>query len=252
MYKIIANWKMYLTIEESRNLAANLANWWPTDADNPNQLIICPSVLALQDVLQQLNGFNIQVGVQELSLSPQLGAFTGQIPAQQIQEIGAEYVIIGHSEMRNFFHVTDEMVAQQLHTALAYNLIPIVCIGETKEQRYQGKTDQIIVEQLQAIFSGMTSPAPELSIAYEPRWAIGTGEPVDPAEAARVHELIRHTLKEFYPDDNSSVDILYGGSVRAENINEFLKHDSIQGALIGSASAKPESLKALIDILPTS
>lgn len=251
MYKIIANWKMYLTIEQSRNLAGYLAKWWKKADCAHAELIICPSVLAIHDVKQQLGQSGIRLGGQDVSMSHQLGAFTGQIPAQHLKELDLTHTIIGHSEMRRFYGVTDDMVAQQMQVALEENLIPIVCIGETKEERESGRTDQVITEQLHRIFSHNVSADAQIFIAYEPRWAIGTGKPVAPEEAERVHNLINHTLAEFFPKDSGMIEILYGGSVNAENIHDFLKQDHVHGALIGSASAKLDSLKAIIDTLKT-
>jgi triosephosphate isomerase (TIM) len=246
MYKIIANWKMYLDIQESRNLAAQVASWWDKTAQSGGEFIICPSTLALHDVRQQLDGTPISLGAQDLSLSPVMGAFTGQIPGQHLHELDIKYAIVGHSEMRKFYGVTDEMVSNQVAVALAHNITPIICIGETKEERDEGRTDQVVLTQIKDIMGSLKVHDHEICIAYEPRWAIGTGRAVESAEAQRVHQQILRIIKEHTHQDVSRIHILYGGSVDASNIADFLTEPSIDGVLIGSASANTEKLSALI------
>jgi triosephosphate isomerase len=140
------------------------------------------------------------------------------------------------------------MVAQQLQVCLQNDIDPIICIGETKEERDNGKTDHLLVSQLHTILGNAEGELKSIQIAYEPRWAIGTGNPVNPEEAERVHQLIKHTLKEYIPAD-TDIPILYGGSVNAENILSFLEQGSVDGALIGSASANESSLREIIETL---
>jgi len=249
MYKIIANWKMYLTIAESRNLSAHLAKWWKKDDCSHAELVLLPSTLAVHDVQQQLANSGIQLGIQEIAMSHQQGAFTGQNAAQQVKELGLTYCLVGHSEMRQFYALADKQVHQQVQVALSEKLIPIICIGETQEERDHGRTDQVITSQLHTIFSEIDLQDRQVLIAYEPRWAIGSGKPVDPQEAERVHNLIRHTMKEFVQSEKGMIQILYGGSVNAENIKDFLDQPNVDGALIGSASAKLDSLKELVETL---
>lgn len=242
---------MYLSIKESRELAAEVVKWWEEINCKDAELIIAPSSLALSDVEHQLRTSSIKLGVQDLSLSNEYGAFTGQISAHQAAESGATHAIIGHSEMRQFFHVTDSMVRKQLNAALTAGLVPIVCVGETREERDEGRTDQIVNSQIETIFSGLENFPEDVYIAYEPRWAIGTGIPVDPAEAERVHDLIGHIMKEFHDKPEDIVHVLYGGSVNAENIKDFISQPSVEGALIGSASAKMKSLQEIIKVVQT-
>ena len=246
MYKIVANWKMYLTVRESRDLAAKLASWWEKQPCEQAQLVLFPSNLALADVRGQVMHTTIKLGSQELSLSPKLGAFTGQAAAQQVKEIGATHVLLGHSEQRQFWHISDAMVRQQMETAIGQKLHAILCVGETAEERAARRTDSVIVSQLHGALEGLQIPDGSLTIAYEPRWAIGTGKPVDPGEAGRVHQLISHTLREF---TEAEVPVLYGGSVDAENALSFLQQPEVHGLLIGSASTKPDSLHALIQLI---
>lgn len=249
MFKVVANWKMYLTIEESKLLAARLVKMWEKQECNNVELVICPSDLALSDVSAQVEGSPIKLGIQDLSLSPALGAFTGQTAPQQLKETLARHVILGHSERRKFYGVTDAMVEQQLHVALEHKLIPIVCVGETQAERDNKRTDQIITSQLHSIFEHTELPDYPFYIAYEPRWAIGTGIPVDPKEAERVHDLIRHTMIEFHKDANKLLHVLYGGSVDSSNILGFLDQPSVDGALIGGASSKLEKLREIVKVL---
>lgn len=247
MYKIIANWKMYLTIRQSRELAAQMAQWWKASPCQNVECVVCPSDVALRDVVDQLHGSGIRLGAQSLSLSAKLGAFTGQSSGQQLREAGCEYVLLGHSEQRQFFHVSNDMVRQQLQAAAANRLHPVVCIGETAAERKAHRTDSVVVTQLEAILTGLAWPATGLSVAYEPVWAIGTGNHVDPAEANRVHQLIKHTLQEFFGEKRAQdTAVLYGGSVNRSNFGAFLQEKTVSGLLIGSASTKPQELQDII------
>lgn len=247
MYKIIANWKMYLDIQSSRNLAAQVATWWDYTAQTGGELVICPSVLALHDVRQQVDGTKIKLGIQGLSMSPVLGAFTGQIPGEHFSELGIPYAIIGHSEMRSLQGVTDQDVSNQVAVALKHDITPIICIGETLEERNQGQTEQVVTTQIKTILSSLEIHDHEICIAYEPRWAIGTGKAVDPVDAEHVHKQIFWAIKEYTKQDISRVHILYGGSVNADNLASFLQEPSVDGVLIGSASADPDKFKSVIE-----
>lgn len=247
MYKIIANWKMYLSIRDSRELAAKLVKWWKETPCVNVDVVLCPSDIAMRDVADQVLTSGIKLGGQSLSLSAGLGAFTGQSAAQQLQEAGAEYVILGHSEQRRFLGVTDRMVRQQVQVAMQHRLHPIVCVGETEEERKSGRADAVVVSQLHAIFEQLSWPTTGLSVAYEPVWAIGTGKPVDPKEAQRMHVLIKHTLQEFFGSMRAQdTSVLYGGSVNPDNMGSFLQEKAVSGLLVGSASTNPDTLHALI------
>lgn len=247
MYKIIANWKMYLTIRQSRELAAQMVAWWKKTPCVNVDLIVCPSDVAMRDVADQVQNTAIKLGAQSVSLSPTLGAFTGQTSAQQLREAGCEYTLIGHSEQRRFFNVSDAMVRQQVQTASQQRLHPVVCIGETEEERKHHRTDAVVLSQLHAALEGMAWPTTGLSIAYEPVWAIGTGKPVDPKEAQRVHLLIKHALQDLFGEKRAQdTAVLYGGSVNPDNFGLFLQEKAVSGLLVGSASTKPESLQAMV------
>lgn len=247
MYRIIANWKMYLTIRQSRELAAVMAQWWKQQPCPNVELVICPEAVALRDVTDQLHGVSIKTGAQSLALSGTLGAFTGQASAQQLREANCEYVLLGHSEQRQFFHVTDAMIRQQLQTAMQHRLHPVVCVGENALERKHGRADSVVLGQLEAIVKGLSWPATGLSIAYEPVWAIGTGNAVDPKEAQRMHLLIKHALQDLFGSMRAQdTAVLYGGSVNPKNYKDFLQEKAVSGLLIGSTSTKPAELQAIL------
>lgn len=239
---------MYLSVRQSRELAAQVAKWWKGAPCRDVELIICPSTLAMTDVRAQLDDTAVKLGVQDLSLSKNLGAFTGQVAAQQAVESGISYAILGHSEMRRFYHVTNAMISQQVQVALHHKLHPVICVGESEQERAGGRTDAAIVGQLHGIFEGLPPAQHPFSIAYEPLWAIGSGKAVDPVEVNRVHHLIKHTMQEF---TSKQVDVLYGGSVDADNAKDFLRQTGVQGLVVGSASTKLESFHALIEWVQT-
>ncbi len=252
MYKIIANWKMYLTIRQSRELAAQMVAWWKETPCINVDLVICPSDIAMRDVADQVGNSAIKLGAQTVSLSPTLGAFTGQTPAQQLREAGCDYVLIGHSEQRRFYGVTDAMARQQIQTAIQHRLHPVLCIGETEAERKAHRTDATVLGQLQGALQGLAWPTTGLSIAYEPVWAIGTGNAVDPKEAQRVHLLIKHALQDIFGDMRAAdTSVLYGGSVNPDNFESFLQEKAVSGLLVGSASTKAESLQTMVKRIQT-
>ncbi len=249
MRKMVANWKMYLTIQESRELAALLRDWLAKTPCPGVDLIVCPSTLAIHDVRQQLGNARVKLGLQEISLSKELGAFTGQQSAQQAVEVGVTHALTGHSEMREFFDISDEHVARQVHAALAHDLVPIICVGETKSEYDQRLSEKVVINQLKTILGQVAHTEKELLIAYEPRWAIGAGKPLEPSQAAALCVTIQDTVKEL---GLGNASVLYGGSISAETIPAFLEQTAYQGFLVGSAGAKVESLAKLLHVLEQS
>ena len=244
---------MYLSIQESRNLAAEVLSWWEKQDCPDVELVIHPSHLALLDVGTQIKGSDISLGSQDLALSSEFGAFTGQTAGQHLVEIGCTHAIIGHSEMRTFYGETDEKVKQKLEVAKNSKIHAVVCVGETAEEREADQAEQTITNQLQTIFNGSDVGIHEFSIAYEPRWAISAvsgGKSITPKEAARMHLVIKQAMREFFSEDElSELSILYGGSVNEDNVLDFLKAPEIKGALIGSASAKSDHLQKIVEII---
>ena len=242
---IAANWKMYKTPAEARACAAALL---PLCADHlRDEIVVCPPAVSLSIVLDTLSGSGISVGAQNMHFAEE-GAFTGEISAPMLTSIGVTHVIIGHSERRLYFCETDQTVNQKLHTALRHGLVPIVCVGEVLEERENGLTEEVLIRQVaKALLNISPDNAAPIVIAYEPVWAIGTGKTATPELAAQAHLQIRsevaRRLNRQIADD---MRILYGGSVRPDNVTSLLNQPEINGALVGGASLKPESFAQLV------
>ena len=235
------NWKMYKTESEAVDFAKNLK---PLVADVKDRtVLICTPFPALSKVNDELRGSNIALGAQNMYWEDE-GAFTGEVSAPMLKAVGCTYVIIGHSERRQYFGETDETVNKKLMAALKHNLNAIVCVGETLEQREKGETFKVIEKQirdgLKFLVSGLWS---SVVIAYEPVWAIGTGKTATPAQAQEVHAFIRGLLPKEVAQE---VRILYGGSVKPENVKELMSQPDIDGGLVGGASLKVESFEKLV------
>ncbi len=202
------------------------------------KMAIFPSALALYPVGQVLRDAGIGVGAQN-TYWLEKGAYTGEVSAPMYKSAGCEYALVGHSERRHLFGETNHEVRQKVEAILAADLIPVICVGETKKERQDNKTEEATEIQIRAAFHNIVwLKDRELIVAYEPVWAIGTGQNCDPLEAERMHELIK---KQVVALTGVSPVVLYGGSVKAENIAEYLKNPNINGVLVGSASANLES-----------
>jgi triosephosphate isomerase len=229
---IVGNWKMNQKLSEVTNFfeslkATNLpqGNFW-----------IAPQILHIPKTLELTKNTQFKIGAQNCSEN-NFGAFTGETCASSLKEIGAHFVIIGHSERRSLYGETNQTVNLKTKKVLENNLIPIICIGETLEEREAGKTLDIVLTQLKDALSTITiNNADQLIIAYEPVWAIGTGKTATPAQAEEVHASIRETLISIYPKLGNEISILYGGSVKPNNIKELLAQKNINGGLVGGAS----------------
>jgi triosephosphate isomerase (TIM) len=223
---IAGNWKMFKTQAESTEF---LLKFLPLTEETPGEreVLLCVPYTDLTVVSKTLHGNLVRLGAQNVHWEED-GAYTGEISAAMLIEIGVRYVIVGHSERRQYFGETDETVNKRLKAAQQHSLIPILCVGETKQQRDAGTTEQIIKQQLQAGLMGVDQQ--QLVIAYEPIWAIGTGETCGAKEANRVIGVIRSQLT------NPHMTIQYGGSVKPENIDEIMAQPEIDGALVGGAS----------------
>ncbi len=244
--KIIAgNWKMNKTSYEAIELATLLKREL-IDVDGAT-IIVCPPFTALADVRDVLTETNIEVGAQNMHWE-ESGAFTGEISAPMLKDIGVRYVIIGHSERRQFFGETNESVNKKTKTALKWELTPIVCVGENLNERETEKTFNVIKKQCEESLHGISAEDMEkIVLAYEPVWAIGTGKNATPQQAQEVHKFIRDLLTKFYDDDVAqTVCIQYGGSVKPENIAELTDQPDIDGALVGGASLKHDSFVKLV------
>ena len=244
-YVIAGNWKMYKTNSEAKQLAEAIKG--KTMSIENTQMVICPPATALSTVSEVVSGSKIAVGAQNMYWESQ-GAFTGEISSEMIKSTGASYVILGHSERRQYFQETDETVNKKLHYALKTNLNPIVCIGESLEQREEGITKDIINDQLEGGLKDITSDQMVgIIIAYEPIWAIGTGKTATPDQAQDVHSFIRTKLQSLFDEGiSNSVVLQYGGSVKPANAHDLLQQTDIDGALVGGACLEADSYSEII------
>lgn len=237
---------MHKTASESAALARELKS---ALGDDPTKVdvVVCPTYTALDRVQQALNGSGIAVGAQDLHWEDQ-GAFTGKISHDMLKDVGTEYVIIGHSEQRQYFHETNDTVNKKTAKALATDLLPIVCVGETLEEREGGRLKGVVREQVAGAFAGISAAdAARCVIAYEPVWAIGTGKTASPEQAQEMHAFIRELVQELYSADLAGgMRILYGGSVKPGNAAELFACADIDGGLIGGASLKAADFAAIV------
>ncbi|MFA5038950.1 MAG: triose-phosphate isomerase [Candidatus Omnitrophota bacterium] len=242
---IAGNWKMNKTVAEAMELANGLKREL-YDIGNIG-IIICPPFTALDEVSEIVYESNIQLGAQNMH-GENSGAFTGEISPVMLKELGCSHVILGHSERRQYFHETNQDVNKKAKVALKHGLIPIVCVGETLEEREAGKTFAVITDHVTNSLKGL-SPEEILKtiIAYEPVWAIGTGKTATPEQAQEVHQFIRGLLVELYtPDIASEIVIQYGGSVKPQNTKELVSQKDINGALVGGASLDVKNFAEIV------
>ncbi len=230
---LAANWKMHHGPEATRAFFATFAERWR--ALPGIETWVAPPFVSLE-AAREARPEGVRIGAQNVHEEPQ-GAFTGEVSLPMLQEIGVEFVIVGHSERRKFFCETDERINRKLHRTLPV-LPTILCVGETLEERRSGQADKVVLTQLDKALQGVAPEhLPNLIIAYEPVWAIGTGVPATPEDAQAMHRRIQTFLKERW---GASVPILYGGSVKPENAEGFARMAEVSGALIGGASLDPE------------
>jgi len=234
---IAGNWKMYKTRAESLEFLQGFMSCL-TETPEEREVVLCVPFTSLAVLSKNLHGGRIRLGAQNVHWQ-ESGAFTGEISGPMLNELGVRYVIVGHSERRQYFGETDETVNLRLKAAQKYDLIPILCVGETKQQRDAGETEAHIFSQLEKDLVGVDQQA--LVIAYEPIWAIGTGDTCEAKEANRVIGLIRSKLT------NPDVPIQYGGSVKPENIDEVMVMPEIDGVLVGGASLEAKSFDRIVN-----
>ena len=243
---IAGNWKMHMTLEETDAFIGALR---PLIRDSePLDVLIVPPYTSLDRAAGALHGCPIELGAQDLHPEPK-GAFTGAISGTMLVSCGCRYVLIGHSERRHVFGDTDDIVAKKLRTALAAGLRPILCVGETLDERRADRTEALLVRHLSTALAGLNEgELDRILIAYEPVWAIGTGETATPEQAQEATALIRSWAQsELTIDVAERVRILYGGSVKPENTRELVSQPDVDGALVGGASLDPRSFAAIID-----
>lgn len=244
--KIIAgNWKMNGTVAETRALLTELARAGsPPDSV---EVVVCPPFTSLPEAAKVLQDSHIRLGAQDMSEHPK-GAYTGEIAAEMLLTLGVSYVILGHSERRQYHAESDKLVNAKARAALNAGLTPIICVGETLQQREAGETESVVGRQVDGVIAGFNKEMLVGSvIAYEPVWAIGTGKTATPEQAQEVHALIRQRLTAVDEYAASVLSILYGGSVKPDNAEGLLSKPDIDGALVGGASLKAKDFQAIID-----
>ena len=230
---------------DAREFLRSFLHYYPRQSDR--QVILFPSAVALGAVVEGLKDrSDIRVGVQNIHWEAK-GAFTGEISGSMARDAGAHYALVGHSERRHVFGETDEQAGKKVQACFRAGLTPMLCVGETLEERESGDTEIVVLRQLRAGLTGI-EPAQiaHVLIAYEPVWAIGTGKNATPEDASRVHRLIRYELKLMSPEKYSAIPILYGGSVNRGNAPQLLAAPEVEGLLVGGASLDPEGWSSIV------
>jgi len=244
---IAGNWKMYKTIRESIELANGLTRELFQLERDKIDVVVCPAHTTLSEVAEVIADSNIDLGAQDMYWQEE-GAFTGEVSPLMLKDAGCLYVIIGHSERRQFFAETNQTVNNKLKSALKHGLTPIVCVGENLSEREAGKTFTVLDDHIKNGLKDISeNEILKIVIAYEPVWAIGTGKTATPEQAQEAHKYIRALLAKVYNKDIASkVRIQYGGSVKPENITELMQQPDVDGALVGGASLKVDSFTAIV------
>ncbi len=243
---IAANWKMYKTPAQAqeffKNFLALVAN------HTRDEIVVCPSFTSLSVAIAAATGSGVAIGAQNMHFADE-GAYTGETSPLMLKAIGATHVILGHSELRQYFAETDELINRKLRTALAHQLIPIVCVGEVLAEREAGKTNEVLVRQTRGVLAGITAAeAAPIVIAYEPVWAIGTGKTATPQIASEAHAVIRAEVAKLLGGPAAeALRILYGGSVKPDNATSLMSEIEIDGALVGGASLDPQSFAKIVN-----
>lgn len=244
-YIIAGNWKMNKTVSESVALAEGIVNI--AKDIKKTEIVIAPTYLAAAKVADIVKGTNVKLAVQDIHWKDQ-GAFTGKVSVDMVKEIGAEYIIIGHSEQRQYFHETEETVNLKVKKTLDAGLKPIICIGETLDERNGGKLEEVLSTQVKGAFKDVfAEDAAKCVLAYEPVWAIGTGVVATDEQAEDTQKFVRSVVKEIYGEEIAEgMRIQYGGSMKPDNAAGLLAQANIDGGLIGGAALKPETFFAII------
>ncbi|MBS1553015.1 MAG: triose-phosphate isomerase [Bacteroidetes bacterium] len=246
--KLIAgNWKMNLTYKDSEKLAKEIISKIEKKDLNKTDVLLCPTFVSLGIVNKAIKDTGISLGAQNISYENN-GALTGEISAEILKSVGCEYVIIGHSERRSYFHESNAVINKKIRKAIEFDLKPVFCVGESLVERedeiYEGIIEKQLTEGLAGIESGKIA---EVIIAYEPVWAIGTGLNATPEQAAQIHSFIRKIIQKLYNEKAANeILILYGGSVNENNSESILSAKGIDGALIGGASLKPDDFSKIV------
>lgn len=236
---------MYKTVDAAVNFVREFTKL--TDGLSGVEMVLCPPFTALMEMATQLSSTKIALGAQNMYWENE-GAYTGEISPGMLKEIGCQYVILGHSERRQYFGETDETVHKKVHAALAHNLVPIVCVGERLEEREAGNTEDVVRRQVVGSLAELKAEqAAGLVVAYEPVWAIGTGRTASAGDAQQVNGFIRDVLRRMFGEAAAeAIRIQYGGSVKPQNTAELMAQPDIDGALVGGASLKADSFSQIV------
>jgi triosephosphate isomerase len=243
-----ANWKMYKTVAEGAATAVELARLLEGRLPADREVLVCPSFTMLSAVAPALNGAaGCFVGAQNFYPAGQ-GAFTGEIAPEQLLDLGCAYALAGHSERRHVLGEGDEFIGKKVAFGLDAGLKMILCVGETIEERRAGQVEAVLARQLEKGLAGVlgSATAANLAVAYEPVWAIGTGEVAGPAEILAAHAFVREKLVSLLPAEGAAVRILYGGSVKPDNAGTIIRLDNVDGVLVGGASLKADSFSQIV------
>lgn len=238
---IVANWKMNLSLAETLSLVKEFKKKFAGFSEG--EVVVCPSALFLTEVAAILKGSPVKMGAQNVSWESK-GAYTGEVSANTLKEVGCRYVILGHSERRKFLFENYEMIHKKVRAVLEIeNLIPIVCIGESREEKESDRRDFVLVEQLQQALSGIDIFGEQrVIVAYEPIWAIGTGTAIKPVEAEYAHKIIKLALNDMFGMRvvSKNFNVIYGGSISSKNVKSFSNLENMDGLLVGGASLKAD------------
>jgi len=243
---IAANWKMYKTPAQAQEF---FKNFLPLVANHErDEIVVCPSFTSISVVIAAATGSGVAIGAQNMHFADE-GAYTGETSPLMLKAIGTTHVILGHSERRQYFAETDDLINKKLKAALAHQLVPIVCVGEVLAEREAGKTTEVCTRQIRGVLAGITAAAAApLVIAYEPVWAIGTGKTATPQIASAAHAVIRAEVAKLLGGELAdALRILYGGSVKPDNATALMAEEDIDGALVGGASLDPQSFAKIVN-----
>lgn len=249
---VIANWKMHLRVADSIALTKRIVASLPPE--RCPHIVLCPSFLSVPAVVETVRGMSdISVGAQDVFWED-TGNFTGEVSVPMLEDVGATHVIIGHSERRQLLHESNDMVDRKVAAVARHGLVPVICVGETADERREGKQQMVVVNQVRAALRYLP-PTPQFHrviICYEPTWAINPGRPCEPDEAKTMAGIIHQTLVDLYPLSmiKPTFRIIYGGSVTAENVNQYVDKDLIYGVLVGTASRTAEQFAGIIQSIP--
>ena len=244
---IAGNWKMNNTIEEGLSLTKSIVEF-SKNFDKNREILICAPFTSLYALKKVLDGSNVKLGAQNMHFE-ESGAYTGEVSAVMLKDIGVDYVLVGHSERRQYFHENDEIINKKIKTALQFNIKPILCVGETLEQREANLEKETVRTQIvNGLLNINIESLKDIVIAYEPVWAIGTGKTATSEQANEMIAYIRDVIKELYNSTASdSIIIQYGGSVKGSNASEIMAQPDIDGALVGGASLKADEFIKIIN-----